>query len=214
MRGQGSRQPSPISAVVLAGGRARRLGRDKATIKLGGETLVQRAVRLVSALSGDPMVVGRADQQSQLAQQIRGARILSDVEPFTGVLAGIASGLTAARHDWCLVVACDMPFVRPDLVRYMMSLREGYDAVVPRLEVGLEPLLSLYHKNCLPALWRALKLGERRVVSFYAPQRVRYVEAAEIRLIDPKGRSFHNINLPGDLAQAKEWLRAGGASEG
>jgi len=213
MTGHRSRQSSPISAAVLAGGRATRLGRDKVTIELGGETLIQRAVRLVSALSDDVIVVGRTDQQSQLAQLIHGARILSDAEPFVGVLAGIASGLVAARHDWCLVVACDMPFVSLDLVRYMMSLKEGYDVVVPRLEEGLEPLLSLYHKNCLPALLCALKLGARRVVSFYAPQRVRYVEAAEVHRIDPMGRSFHNINVPEDLVRAQEWLSTGDASE-
>ena len=203
-----SLERSPISAIVLAGGRGKRLGRDKATVELGGETLLQRVVRLVSQLSDDVIAVVRADQQRQLDRQVDGARTVSDAQPYVGVLAGIASGMAAARHDWCLVVACDMPFINLDLLRYMISLRQGYDAVVPRLEVGLEPLLALYYKRCLPALWRALRARERRVVSFYRSLRVRYVQATEIRLFDPTGRSFDNINLPEELARAREWLRS------
>jgi len=203
----------PLSAVVLAGGRGRRLGGDKATIELGGETLLQRAVRLVSHSSDDVMAVVRAQQrqrlqvEAQVGQTCNGVRIVFDAQPYVGVLAGIASGLAAARHDWCLVVACDMPFINLDLLQHMTTLRQGYDAVVPRLEVGLEPLLSLYHKRCLPALWRTLDAGERRVVSFYQSLRVRYIGADEIRRFDPEGRSFHNINSPEDLARAREWLR-------
>lgn len=205
---------SQVSAVVLAGGHGRRLGRDKASLELGGETLLQRMVRLVSRLSHDVIVVVRPHQQLHVDVQVGLAgdriRTLSDAEPYVGVLAGIASGLAGARHDWCLVAACDMPFISLDLLQFMVTLRQGYDAVVPRLEVGLEPLLALYHRCCLPALWRALEAGKRRVVSFYGSLRVRYVEPAEIRRFDPTGHSFHNINVPEDLAQAREWLRAAG----
>ena len=200
----------PLSAVVLAGGCGTRLGRNKAAIELGRETLLQRVLRLVSWLSDDIMVVVRAHQQPEVELQVAlaadGVRTLCDAEPYVGALAGIASGLTAARHDWCLVIACDMPFASLDLLQYMITLQQGYDAVVPRLEVGLEPLFSLYHKRCLPAVWRALEQGQRRVASFYPSLRLRYVEATEIRTFDPTGRSFHNINSPEDLAKAREWL--------
>jgi len=207
-----SREILAISAVILAGGRGRRLGGDKAAVKLGGETLLERVVRLVSQLSDDVIAVARAGQRLQAALPSDSVRLLSDAEPHSGVLAGVATGLAAAHHDWCLVVACDMPFISLDLIGYMISLRRGYDAVVPRLEAGLEPLLSLYHKRCLPALWDALRAGERRVVSFFGPLRVRYVEAAEIGRFDPTGRSFYNINAPQELCQAREWLR--GTSQG
>ena len=207
-----SRDISPVSAVVLAGGRGTRLGGDKAAVELAGETLLQRAVRLVSQLTDDIIVVTRDDQRLRVARLTNGASVLSDTEPYEGVLAGMATGLSAARHAWCLVVACDMPFVSLGLVRYMLCLRRGYDAVVPRLEVGMEPLLSLYHRRCLPPLWSALEAGKRRVASFFGSLRVRYVEAAEIHGIDPTGRSFHNINAPDDLRQAREWLRAESAS--
>lgn len=193
----------PASAVILAGGGSERLGRDKATVELAGKTLLEREVGLMRRLSDDVIVVLRPGQPPQAW----GARVVTDAEPYTGVMAAIAAGLAAARYDWSLVVACDMPFVSPYLVRHMMSLRRGYDAIVPRLEVGLEPLHALYHQRCLPALLSALARGEHRVVSFYGSLKIRFIAPSEIRPYDPEERSFFNINTPQELAQAEEWLR-------
>jgi len=196
---------SPVSAIMLAGGRGERLGRDKATLELGGRTLFQRVSDLLSELSADIIVVVRPDQQLDVPN----ARIVTDLEPYTGALAGIASGLAAARQAWSIVVACDMPFISLDLLRYLISLTPDQDVVVPQLDVGLEPLHALYHKRCLPELYQVLREGRRRVVSFYGSLQVRYVGPAQMRAYDPTGRSFFNINTPEDLAQAEQWLREG-----
>ena len=193
---------TPISAVILAGGRGGRLGRDKASVVLGGKTLLQRVQRLVCGLSDDVIVVVRPNQQLG----VRDARVVTDVRGHAGVMAAMAAGLVAARHEWSLVVACDMPFISLDMVTYMLSLRQTYDVVVPRLVVGFEPLHALYHKRCLAALWVALEEGRRRVVSFYETLRVRHVDPTEIALCDPEGRSFYNINTPRDLLQAEAWI--------
>jgi len=194
-----------VSSIILAGGRGERLGHDKATLELGGRTLVRRVCNLLSELSADVIVVVRPDQRLDVPN----ARIVTDLEPYTGALAGIASGLAAARQAWSVVVACDMPFISLNLLRYLISLTPDQDVVVPQLDVGLEPLHALYHKRCLPELYRALREGRRRVVSFYGSLRVRYVGPAEIRAYDPEGRSFFNINTLEDLAQAEQWLREG-----
>lgn len=191
-----------VSGVVLAGGRSERLGRDKAGLLLGRETLLQRVVRTLSCLSDDLIAVVRADQQVVVPE----ARVVQDVAPYSGVLAGMAAGLTAARHDWALVVACDMPFLNLGLLRYMLSLRCEVDVVVPRLDVGAEPLHALYHKRCLGALSKSLAEGRRRVISFYDTLRVRWVDPEEIARFDSQGRSFFNINTPDDLALAQSWL--------
>jgi molybdopterin-guanine dinucleotide biosynthesis protein A len=192
----------PISVIVLAGGRGERLGQDKATLELGGATLLQRVLGTLAPLSDDLIVVLRHDQELAVPN----ARIVCDLEPFAGVLAGMAGGLTAARHAWSFVVACDMPFVDPALVRYMFSQRSGYDIVVPRTPAGLEPLHALYHRRCLHPLRRALLNGERRVISFYASLRGRYIEATESKILDPRELSFFNINTPEDMDRARSWL--------
>jgi molybdopterin-guanine dinucleotide biosynthesis protein A len=194
-----------VSVAILAGGRGERLGRDKATLTLGGRTLVQRLVDLLVDLSDDILVVLRPDQNLNVDR----ARAVTDLPPYSGALAGLAAALEAARHEWCVAVACDMPFVNLQLLRYMASLTPGYEVVMPRLPVGLEPLYALYHKRCLPALRKALGSGQRRLVSFHGSVRVRYVSPQEITDFDPTGRSFFNINTPQELAQAELWLQEG-----
>ena len=200
---------SDISAVVLAGGRGERLGgQDKATTTLAGVTLLERVIRRVADLAGETIVVLRPDQEitPQLAGASLGARIVRDV-PGAGVLAAMAAGLSVMTGDCALLVACDMPFLQLPLLRYLLTLRSGWDIVVPRLEVGLEPLHALYHRRCLAPLGEALAQGSRRAVSFYATLHVRYVDADEIALYDPRGISFFNVNTPDDLAQAEAWAR-------
>lgn len=196
----------PLSVIILAGGRGRRFGGDKTSVRLGGETLLGRAVCRMAALSDDLIVAGGQMPHGMSAVV---PRVVEDLTPYAGVMAGIAAGLSACLYTWALVIAADMPFVNLALVRYMATLRTGHDAVVPRLSVGLEPLHALYSVRCLPALHEALARGERRASSFYGPLAIRYLEEAEIARYDPEGRTFFNINTPEDLRRAEAWLREG-----
>jgi molybdenum cofactor guanylyltransferase len=200
---------SMTSAIILAGGRGERLtGQDKAALLLNGETLLERAHRRVASLADEVVIVLRPDQElaPPLVAATQGAIVVRDLPGHTGVLAGMAAGLEATRHEWSLLVACDMPFIQASLVRHMWSLREGWDVVVPRLEVGLEPLHALYHRRCLSSIYDALAQGRRRVIGFYEPLQVRYVDEGEIARYDPQRLSFFNINTPEDLVRARELL--------
>ncbi len=193
-----------LSAVIMAGGRGERLGADKADILLGDRTLLSRTVDLLRPLTDDLVVVLRSDQL--LAQVPLGVRLVRDMAPYEGVLAGIAAGLHSSRHEWALVVACDMPFLSASLVGYLASLRSGYDVVVPRLKAGLEPLHALYRRACLPGVLTALRAGQRRLVSFYDQLRVREVDETSLRPHDPDLRSVFNVNTREDLALAARLL--------
>ncbi len=200
---------SQTSAIILAGGRGERLaGQDKATLVLDGETLLERVYRRVAALADEVVIVLRPDQElaPDLVAATQGAIVVRDLLGHAGVLAAMCAGLEAARHEWSLLVACDMPFIQASLVRHMWSLRGGWDVVVPRLEVGLEPLHALYHRRCLSSIRDALAQGRRRVIGFYEPLRVRYVEEEEIGRHDPRRLSFFNINTPEDLVRARQLL--------
>jgi len=109
-------------------------------LELGGQAMVLRVAQVWNTLSDDVIVVQRPDQHLRL----EGVRLATDMEPYQGVLAGIGAGLGAAHYPWSLVVACDMPFLDKRLLHYMISLASCFDAVVPRLENGLEPLHALY----------------------------------------------------------------------
>ena len=125
--------PAPISVILLAGGRSSRLGQDKAWLPFGGEPLVLRAARRVSALAGEILFsAGPAERYAALGDALAvPARVAPDLHPGTGPLAGLEAGLAAARYDLALLLAVDMPFVSLPLLRHMICLAPGYDAVIP-----------------------------------------------------------------------------------
>lgn len=189
-----------VSAAVMAGGKSRRMGRDKAWIELGdGRPIVQHVVDVARAVAEDVLIVANEERYATL-----GPRVVPDAYPDAGVLGGIATGVAAAAHDRVIVVACDMPFLLPRVLRYLVEQAEGYDAVVPLAEGELQTLHALYTKACLPAMRRALDAGERRVISFFPDIRVRTVEAGELRPLDLDLRSFTNVNTPEELAALRD----------
>jgi molybdopterin-guanine dinucleotide biosynthesis protein A len=201
-RWQTDERSTGFSGVILAGGKSRRMGRDKGQLMLRGETLAARAVRTLSALADDVILVTNTPE----AFEGLSARLTDDQIPGGGALSGIHAGLTAARHEWALVVACDMPFLNLDLLRYMASLAPGASgaALVPRWQGELETLHTFYSRQCLSVIEPILLRGGGRIIEFYQRIHVRYVEPEEIVPFDPQGLSFFNVNSPEDWARALE----------
>jgi molybdopterin-guanine dinucleotide biosynthesis protein A len=203
----------PTSAIVLAGGLSRRLGRDKRGVRLwgaAGPTLLEHTVNLVARLCGDVIVVLNDPEQWPGLP----ARSVPDIYPDGGSLGGIYSGLLAARHPYALAVACDMPFLNPDLLGAMLARRRDYDVLVPRSlepgttrnQLGVESLHAIYGKGCLEPMRATLESGRRQIAAFFSHVRVAYFEPAETQRYDPHGRSFMNVNTPEQMAEAAAWL--------
>ncbi len=197
---------SDISVVILAGGTSRRLGRDKAAEPFGDETLLHRVVRRASAAVGsyDVVIVVANTGQSERAPADIPHRLVLDALPGSGTLGGIHTGLQAARNEWALVVACDMPFLSAPLLRYMTGLQDGVDVVVPIIDGRPEPTHALYSRRCIPAISQRLQAGQLKASGFLDSVRVRYVDEGEARRFDPELLSFFNVNRPEDLARAIE----------
>jgi molybdopterin-guanine dinucleotide biosynthesis protein A len=189
-----------LSGVILAGGKSRRMGRDKSQLVLSGETLIVRTVRTLGVVCDDLVVVTNTPEQFAGL----GVRLAGDVMPGGGALSGIHAGLMVARHEFALVVACDMPFLNVALLRRMALLAPGHDAVVPRWQGEFEPLHAVYSRNCVAAIEPLLRRGGGRIVEFYERMHVRYMERDEILQSDPDGLSFFNVNSPEDWARALE----------
>ena len=200
---------SAITAVILAGGQSRRLGRDKAVEPFDGEPLIRRVIRRASgAVSACRVVVVVADRERAAALPLDDDHQTAvDVFPDCGSLGGIYTGLQAATTQWSLVTACDMPFLSAPLLAHMSGLREGVDAVVPTVEGRPEPTHALYTRRCLPAIESRLRAGQLKISGFFDDVAVRYVPEDEIREFDPKLLSFFNINRPEDLARAMQLAR-------
>lgn len=183
----------PYTVIVLAGGRSRRMGRDKAWLDAGGRPLIERVLERLVPLAAE-MVVVVAPGTGLLPDL--GARVVVDRVLGAGPLGGLHAGLEASRTAWSFVAACDMPFLNLDLIRYLAYLRPGHDVVLPFPTGRPEPLHAFYHQRCLAPIAASLASGERAMISFLGAVRVRAVSAPEIACFDAEGRSFLNINTP------------------
>ena len=192
------------SGIVLAGGRSQRLGRDKALETIGGQPLVRRVIDRISQVTEEVVVVAAEQSQADALPLEEGYRVALDRYPGGGALGGIFTGLAAAQHQWGIAVACDMPFLNVGLLRRMLCLRQGADAVVPMLRGWLEPTHAIYSKACLPFMEQRLLAGDPKISRFFDKVRVAYLPEEEIAAIDPDFLSFFNVNTPQDLARARE----------
>ncbi len=184
---------SDVTGVILAGGRSRRMGRDKATLTVDGRTLFERMHDAFDGVFEQILIAGdRPDLAS--------AAVPCFADEFPGsALGGIHGGLKAAQTPWIFVAPCDLAAPDAKLIRHLLPYRHNYEAVVPRTPAGFEPVFALYHKDCLPVMEQMLRAGNYRIYDFYDRIRVRVVETQEM----PAGweTSLINLNSPHDLQQ-------------
>jgi len=182
----------PCSGVILAGGKSRRMGRDKALLDLAGRPMIAVVAERLRAVVGEVIIA--ADDTHLYAPFAD--HCVPDQIPGVGTLGGIHAGLKAATHDLAIIVGCDMPFLNPAVLRWFVQAAGVYDVVVLQQGPWVEPLHAVYRSTCLPAIKASIDTGQRRVISFFDAVRVRTVSPAEIAHLDPDLSSFRNINTP------------------
>jgi len=182
-----------VTGVIQAGGRSERMGgRPKALIELGGRPIIERVLAALAPTFDDVLVVTNTPE----LYAYLGLPMVGDVYPDHGSLGGIYSGLKAAAGQAAFTVACDMPFLHPDVVKLVASRAGEGDVVIPRVGVQFET-------TCLPHIAERLAAGRLKIVDFFA--RVRVVEIAEAdvaRYRDPRV-VFMNVNTPDELERAR-----------
>lgn len=182
-----------LSGAVLAGGRSTRMGRDKAWIDLGGRPMVVVVTERLAQVCGDVVVVAK-DPAPFLAA---GLDAVGDGSDDDGPLVGIAAALRAAAHDRVAVVATDMPFVSPPLVRWLADL-DG-EVVVPVLGGRAQVLHAVWSTRAAETIDRMVAQGVRSPTDALERLAVRLVAEHEWRPLDPDGRSFVDLDTPGDV---------------
>lgn len=188
-----------MTGVVLAGGLSTRMGTNKALLEVGGVRLIDGVVATLRGIFQEVVLIANdPDPYAGL-----GVPIFPDLVPGKGSLGGLYTAVTAARHPWAFCLACDMPFANAALIRYLASLAEGHDVVVPRTAEGVQPLHAVYGKACLPAMRRQIEADRLKIDRLYETVRVRYVDEAEMRPYDPELLSLWNLNTREELAQAQ-----------
>ncbi len=177
--------------VALAGGASSRMGRDKALLRLAGETLVEHAVGRLRAVCSEVVV---ADRGRQL---LSGAQSLAD-GPGAGPVAGILGAAAARPGRDLLVLACDLPRVPVALLRRLARAAAEGEGLVPRWRRGVEPLCALYRPAAAARFARRVREGEMALHRLLA-EGMLFLEEDELVRFGPPGRLFLNLNRPEDL---------------
>ncbi len=201
------------SAIILAGGRGSRIGQHKATLRLGGVTLIERTVAELRRAFDDIVVVAAPESEGPelpaLGAVAGEVTIVRDAAAFQGPAGALARGLHATRHEIAFACSCDLPMLRSEVASWLLSLIDGrgtadlrYDAVIPRIGGRLQPLHAAYRRRCAGAVDAMLSRGERRLRAVAGAVNARIISEAEYRLTDPDALSCFNINTPRDYARA------------
>jgi molybdopterin-guanine dinucleotide biosynthesis protein A len=196
--------------VVLAGGQSRRMGKPKAALTIGGEPLLARVARLLLLAVPKVVVVG----PPEVCRLVPDLAVLQDLHPRIGPLAGVETGLLSVTAELIFVVACDMPFINPDLVRAMLKFaQDNPEADVVALpsqerarEGMMEHLHAVYRRSCLPAVTRAIAGGSYALHDLFSQVRVQAFPEILTTQLDPSGRSTLNANSPADWERVLELL--------
>ena len=191
---------SEVLGVVLAGGASRRMGRDKAALELHGRPLLAWVVEVLRAAFEGVVVVGPPERSAL----VPGVQVIADAFPGQGPLGGIATALRHTNGGRVFIAACDMPFLRPALARYLATVAPGAAACVPRSDRGLEPLCACYGPACLPVAEALLAEGDLALSTLLARVDAYVVEPDAWRTHDQAGRSLVNVNTPLEWEAARQ----------
>jgi len=193
---------SSASAIILAGGRSARMGQAKATLRIGGMTLIERTIAELARVFDDIVVVAAPEAAAIELPALGAVTIVHDDDAYQGPVGALARGLRAARHELAFACSCDLPMLRCDVAAWLMSLVGDRDAVIPQIGVRLQPLHAVYRRRCAGALDAMLARGEHRLSAIADAVNSRIVSEAEYRRADPDALSCFNVNTPEDYARA------------
>lgn len=184
-----------MTGIILSGGKSLRMGENKAFILIEGVPIIQRIFQLFHCLFQEVLII---TNQKEVYQHIN-AKVYNDLQPNLGVLGGVYTGLYYATFPYAFVAACDMPYLKAPVIKYLIDHINGFDVVVPKTPDGLQPLHAVYSKNCLEPIKRVLDQSQTKVIDFYPYVQINIIEAMELQSLDPTLESFVNLNTPEEL---------------
>ncbi len=189
--------------MILVGGQSRRMRTEKALIEVGGKRLIDRVLDVIAPLFSHIVI------NSNMPALYRewDLPVITDILEGKGVLGGIYTGLVYARTDHVFCVACDMPLLNRDLIRYMTESVDNFDALIPKTPDGLQPLHAIYSKRCMTSVEELLHKNILKISELFPKVRSRYITEEQIRLFDPAFESFLNLNTWQDVVAARQKLR-------
>ncbi|MBC8385043.1 MAG: molybdenum cofactor guanylyltransferase [Candidatus Cloacimonetes bacterium] len=191
-----------ISGIILAGGNNRRIKLDKAFLRFpinGNDTitLIEITLNKFRKLFQEIIIVSNSPEKFRHLK----IKTVPDIIQNKGSLGGIFTGLSEASNERCFITACDMPFLNPKLIKYMLDLESDYDVLIPKTKSGYEPMHAVYSKNCLPVIFDHLESDRLKILNFFQKVEVQELSENDLTKIDDNIlHSFFNINTKDEYA--------------
>jgi molybdenum cofactor guanylyltransferase len=188
-----------ITSFVLAGGKSTRMGSDKAFLELGGRTLLARTLDLAASIGSPVKIVGERGKFGRFGS------VVEDIYHEHGPLGGIQAALASTASELNLILAVDLPFLRPEFLRYLISRARESSAIVtvPRVLGGLQPLCAVYRREFSQISERSLRAGKNKIDSLFTELETLMIDEREIRNAGFSEEIFRNVNTPDDWKEAQ-----------
>lgn len=189
-----------MKALILAGGENKRLPVMKGFLEIKGRRIIESNVELLKEI----FVCVIISTNNPECYFYLGVPMVGDIVKYRGPMTGLLSALITLEAPEIFVTACDMPFIKPELIRYIVDRWEKrWDAVIPIFDGKPQPLLGIYSKKLVPKMEDSIRKGMRGLREFLKKIEVLYISEDEVRAIDPEGRSFVNINTVEDYERER-----------
>ena len=181
-----------ITGIILTGGKSTRMGTDKALLKIGDETLLERAVNLCKPVCSQILI-----SSDSPAHDFYGLKRVADEFPGCGPMSGIYSCLKQAETEWCFVISVDSAFITVDFVKFLISQTGNNLAVIPSHSGSIEPLVAMYNKKCLLHIENQIHSADYKMRNLFKTVKTKFAEVHEWTEKYPD--IFKNLNRPEDF---------------
>jgi molybdopterin-guanine dinucleotide biosynthesis protein A len=190
---------SNTAGVILAGGKSRRFGSNKALALLNGKPVIQHVAEIITSLFSSCLVVTNTPEEYAFLE----LPMVGDIFPDAGPLAGIHAALSHIAEPQAFVTACDMPFLDAGLVQFLCSVADTVNchAVIPHPDDRPQPLYAIYHKSSLTLLGKNLQNCKRGIIETLTELNVYWIDEETILSHVNDLATFHNVNQPEDLSR-------------
>lgn len=180
------------TAIILAGGKSKRMGSDKALLKIDGQTLLERLIEKVKPLCQEVLISSNYETHNFFSYPVLEDEILN-----CGPIGGISTCLKHSKTDWNLVISVDAAYVEPDFLRFLISSVNDSDAIIPVWERGKEPLIGLYKGSCLSRMEQMIAQSDFKMHNLLKKLNIEYIDAN--KWVEKYPCLFHNLNRLTDL---------------
>ncbi len=184
-----------MTGAILAGGENTRFPSIKGLIKIDGERIIDRNLKMLKNYFNEVLI----STNDPVIYFYTKAPLIGDIINQRGPLTGILSSLINSKYNESFFMACDMPFIKKEVIELIKTYSSGYDAVVPIYNSEAQPLLAVYNKSIIPVVEKLIRENKKSIKNMLKYINVKFINEEKVRSVDEDGQSFININTIEDL---------------